>query len=288
MNELPIDRQAELRWQDARESEMAPWTGTHGSPVRSSSGHPAPTATRRRPTPGERAGATVETWHVNRLIESPGELDRFPDPDDSRAASPTATTWAPAGSWPPGSGPCWARRLRRFHDRGGLVLGICNGFQVLVRSGLLPGGPDRPAPRRWLTTIRADSRPAGCGSCPGRASRRSCRSPGPIELPVAHGEGRVRRDPSRGRLRRSTAQVRSFFSIPTATGQPTQDYPANPNGSAAAVAGVCDPTGRIFGLMPHPERFIDPVHHPRWTRQRDGLAAEGDGLRIFKSAVLAF
>jgi phosphoribosylformylglycinamidine (FGAM) synthase-like amidotransferase family enzyme len=70
-----------------------------------------------------------------------------------------------------------------------------------------------------------------------------------------------------------------------AAGNPTQAYPENPNGSPGAVAGVCDPTGRIFGLMPHPERHVDPLHHPRWTRR--GVAKEGDGLRIFRNAVEA-
>jgi phosphoribosylformylglycinamidine synthase len=68
-------------------------------------------------------------------------------------------------------------------------------------------------------------------------------------------------------------------------GRPTEAYPANPNGSPGGVAGACDPTGRIFGLMPHPERFVDPLHHPRWTRrERNGT---GDGLRIFQNAVAA-
>ena len=73
--------------------------------------------------------------------------------------------------------------------------------------------------------------------------------------------------------------------MPTLDGKPTASYPANPNGSPGAVAGLCDPTGRIFGLMPHPERHVDPLHHPRWTRL--GLDREGDGLRIFRNAVRA-
>ncbi len=67
--------------------------------------------------------------------------------------------------------------------------------------------------------------------------------------------------------------------------QPTQTYPANPNGSLNAIAGLCDSTGRIFGLMPHPDRYFDPLCHPRWTRR--GLSAEGDGLRIFRNGVNA-
>ena len=69
------------------------------------------------------------------------------------------------------------------------------------------------------------------------------------------------------------------------SGRPTDDYPANPNGSVRAVAGLCDPTGRIFGLMPHPERFIEPWHHPRWTRRRGPLPTHGEGMAIFASAV---
>ncbi len=68
-------------------------------------------------------------------------------------------------------------------------------------------------------------------------------------------------------------------------GRPTQAYPENPNGSPAAVAGVCDPSGRIFGLMPHPERFIDPWQHPRWTRRGVKPGESGDGLAIFANAV---
>jgi phosphoribosylformylglycinamidine synthase len=70
-----------------------------------------------------------------------------------------------------------------------------------------------------------------------------------------------------------------------ADGRATMEYPANPNGSAGAVAGLCDATGRIFGLMPHPERFVEPWHHPRWTRRGLSAKERGDGLRIFTSAV---
>jgi len=68
-------------------------------------------------------------------------------------------------------------------------------------------------------------------------------------------------------------------------GRPTTTYPSNPNGSVGALAGLCDPSGRIFGLMPHPERFIDPIHHPRWTRRGVALDQPGDGFRIFRNAV---
>jgi phosphoribosylformylglycinamidine synthase len=152
---------------------------------------------------------------------------------------------------------------------------------VLVRAGLLPSaGADCPitlAPNdsgrfedRW---VRLLPRP---GVTPFITFTDS------IELPVAHGEGRVApADPTQVQKLEANSQIVLQYADPQ--DQPTQEYPANPNGSAAAIAGACDPTGRIFGLMPHPERHIDPWHHPRWTRRAQN--GEGDGLRIFRGAV---
>jgi phosphoribosylformylglycinamidine synthase len=231
----------------------------------------------------ERTGADVETWHIGRLLESPGALDRFQIltipggfsyGDDLGAGRILAIR----------IGTVLGDALRRFHDRGGLILGICNGFQVLVRAGLLPGGPSPGA----ATLARNDSgrfeaRWIRLSPRPGRSPFVAFRDP--IELPVAHGEGRlVMAEPSAlTGLQESGQIVLSYVDL---HGRPTQEYPANPNGSAAAAAGVCDPTGRILGLMPHPERFIDPWHHPRWTRRGDRrLPGGGDGLRIFSGAV---
>ena len=233
----------------------------------------------------ERAGADAEIRHVNQVIASPGELERFQIltipggfsyGDDLGAGRILAARL----------GNVLSEALRRFRDRGGLVLGICNGFQVLVRSGLLPGGPDGcPVTLAPNESGRFEARWVRLLPRPGLSP--FVTFSGPIELPVAHGEGRFAATrPVYAQTLLASGQV--VLQYTGLGGQPTQEYPANPNGSARAVAGVCDPTGRIFGLMPHPERFVDPVHHPRWTRQRDGLAAEGDGLRIFKSAVLAF
>ena len=228
------------------------------------------------------AGAEAETWHVGRVLESPGGLDSFQIltlpggfsyGDDLGSGKILATRLATVLGDP----------LRRFLDRGGLVLGICNGFQVLVKAGLLPGTPGvgpgtltfndsghfesrwvRLVPTSRLTPFLADDEP--------------------IELPVAHGEGKfVLAEP--GALARLEAAGQVVLRYADGQGRPTADYPANPNGSGGAVAGLCDPTGRVFGLMPHPERFVDPLHHPRWTRR--GLGGEGDGLRIFRNAVRA-
>ncbi len=227
------------------------------------------------------AGAAVETWHIGRVLEKPEALDRFAIltipggfsyGDDLGAGRIMATKLHALGD-----------ALERFRDRGGLLLGICNGFQVLVRTGLLPGGARSEA----ATLTRNDSGHfesrwvrlgPTAGRCPFLADEE------PIELPVAHGEGKflLARDDALTDLERGGQIVLRYID---AEGRPTQSYPANPNGSAAAVAGLCDLTGRVFGLMPHPERHIAPWHHPRWTRR--GLGAEGDGLRFFRNALRA-
>src|SRR5262249_37600530 len=206
------------------------------------------------------AGAEVETWHIGRIIEEPGALDRFQVLTIPGGFSFGADL---------GAGRILAVRLGtalgdallRFRDRGGLTLGICNGFQVLVKAGLLPGDP-KLGPS---TIARNDS-----GHFEGRWVRllpRPGRTPfladaAPMELPVAHGQGNLlAADP--GALAASGQVVLRYVDE---SDKPTQDYPANPNGSLDAVAGLCDPSGRIFGLMPHPERHVDPLHHPRWTR----------------------
>ncbi|OJW13648.1 MAG: phosphoribosylformylglycinamidine synthase I [Planctomycetales bacterium 71-10] len=230
------------------------------------------------------AGARPESWHVGRLLEDPRTLDPFQVltipggfsyGDDLGAGRILATHLAR------GLGDA----LRRFHDRGGMILGICNGFQVLVRCGLLPGGDAAGAATlarndsarfeaRWVTLL---PRP---GVSPFVTFDE------PLDLPVAHGEGRfLTADPKA--LEALDDDGRIVLKYADADLRPTQDYPANPNGSPRAAAGVCDPTGRIFGLMPHPERFVSPLHHPRWTRLGDKLGAEGHGLKVFRGAVAA-
>jgi len=104
-----------------------------------------------------------------------------------------------------------------------------------------------------------------------------------IYLPVAHGEGKfVPKDES---ILKSLWQNRQIvFQYTGANGE--TGYPFNPNGSVDDIAGICDPTGRVLGMMPHPERYMDATNHPRWTRQ--GLAPEGDGVAIFRNAVKYF
>jgi phosphoribosylformylglycinamidine synthase len=177
--------------------------------------------------------------------------------------------------------------LRAFHERGGLIAGICNGFQVLVRCGLLPGGSTR-APAATLThndSGRFEARWVRLLPRPGRSPFVNFDQP--IELPVAHGEGKfVTADPAKSQVLDAAGQI--VLTYADALDRSTMDYPANPNGSVLGAAGICDLSGRIFGLMPHPERFALAIHHPRWTRQTDwDLSAEGQGLQIFRGAVAA-
>jgi len=229
-----------------------------------------------------RAGASVETWHIARLLEDPSILDSFQIltipggfsyGDDLGAGRIFATRL----------GTVLGDALRRFHERDGLILGICNGFQILVRAGLLPGGPE--AVTATLTqndSGRFESRWVKLQPTPGLSP--FLVDAEPIELPVAHGEGKfLLADPSALQQLEDGGQV--LLRYLDDDHQPTQEYPANPNGSLGAVAGLCDPTGRIFGLMPHPERFLEGYHHPRWTRRETGPLSVGDGFRVFANAV---
>ncbi|MGE0760637.1 MAG: phosphoribosylformylglycinamidine synthase I [Pirellulaceae bacterium] len=180
--------------------------------------------------------------------------------------------------------------LRTFQDQGKLVLGICNGFQVLIKAGvLLPDDTQgEPATLTWNASGRFQCRWVRLCTTGSRCV--FLRGIEYMYLPIAHAEGKfVARDEAilqdlnrRGQLAlRYQAADRS-----TSGSDETLPFPCNPNGSAANVAGICDESGRVFGLMPHPERHIDATQHPRWTR---GEASDpGDGLRVFQNAVAYF
>ena len=167
-----------------------------------------------------------------------------------------------------------AEPLNRFVEAGKLVLGVCNGFQVLIKSGLLPWGradaatANRDATLAWndcgsfvdrWIRLRADS--AKCVFLPKGEE---------LALPIAHGEGKF--------VPRDSAVLDRLRGDDQAAVRYVGD---NPNGSLDDIAGICDPTGRIFGLMPHPERFVDVTQHPQWTR---GGVSRADGLVVFQRA----
>lgn len=188
-------------------------------------------------------------------------------------------------------------RLARFVDDGGLVLGICNGFQTIVKLGLLPALDRRPgqglAPQQ-ATLVHNDRlgyRDAWVRlhidpQSPCVFTRGSTGVPLPV--PSRHGEGKLVLADAAMR-----ARVEADHLVPVryvdADGRPTEVWPDNPNGSAGGMAGLCDATGRVFGLMPHPEAYLYPENHPRWIAQRDQgrLPAVGHGLGILVNGVRA-
>lgn len=176
-------------------------------------------------------------------------------------------------------------KLRAFVERGGLVIGICNGFQVLVKTGLLPGAAFNLAQERVATLTFNDSHKFECRWVKLKAADNTVcvfAKPGEeIEVPVAHGEGKfVCRTPEVLEDLRQNGQV-VYRYVARDGGEPS--YPEDPNGSDDHIAGICDRSGRVFGLMPHPERHVFAYQHPRATREeRQG---EGEGIRLFQRAV---
>lgn len=184
-----------------------------------------------------------------------------------------------------------AEELRAFVERGGLVIGICNGFQVLCKLGLLPlFDPFGPETQQLVTLTDNDSgvfrndwvRLVVNPDSPCIFTRGLDR----LELPIRHGEGKflTANDTVLERLR---AQNQIVYQYADENWAPTMQFPDNPNGSVDAIAGICDPSGRIFGSMPHPEAYILPEHHPQAPR----LHALGQplpdpmGLAIFNNII---
>lgn len=241
------------------------------------------------------AGASPVLTHINEFVESPSMLSDF-----SIVTIPGGFSYGDDI----GAGTILAQRilmtladpLRDFVEHGGGILGICNGFQVLVKMGLLPGAPfgrdqvtvtyndSARFEARWVRLEVATDRcpyltPGECTPSP-----TTCANPTAhklIELPVEHAEGRVvtaSMEIARRLLDEGHVAVRYVDQ-----GGNHDQYPANPNGSVIGIAGLCDVTGRVFGLMPHPDRHFDRTQHPTWTLRSTNDVP--DGLRIFQNAV---
>ncbi len=178
------------------------------------------------------------------------------------------------------------QQLIDFIQNGKLILGVCNGFQLMIKLGLLPAfGGDYSTQTvtltfndsgrfedRWVYLKVNEDSP--CVFTTGLEG---------IYLPVRHGEGKiVTRDTAILERLHTNNQIALQYSDKTYE-KAVMDYPDNPNGSMDAVAGICDESGRIFGLMPHPEAYLHYTNHPRWTRE--ALPEDGAGLSIFRNAV---
>jgi phosphoribosylformylglycinamidine synthase len=205
----------------------------------------------------------------------------FLDGDDLGAAQAAAVRWRHAKTQ---AGQSLLDQLKAFFEAGGLILGICNGFQLLVKLGLLPalGGAyfARQVSLAHNDSARFEDRWVTLAANP-KSPCVFTRGIDQLDLPVRHGEGKlVPMEPAILDELVAAGAVALTYADP-ATGKPTMDYPDNPNGSPLAIAGLTDPSGRILGLMPHPEAFNHPTNHPGYTRgERPTL-----GTVLFENAV---
>lgn len=237
----------------------------------------------------ELAGAQPDFVHFNDLLEQPKRLHEY-----------SALMFIGGFSYGDHmtSGHVFALRARhrlsadleKFIAEGKLILGVCNGFQIIVKLGLLPG-LDNDYFTQKLSLMQND-----CGMFQNYWVDLRCESLSPcvftqgierMQLPVRHGEGKIF-TLDKNLLGRIEAEkcVACRYADPQ-TGEATQAYPHNPNGSLNAIAGLCDPTGRVFGMMPHPEAYLYPENHPHWDLQKQNgtLPKHGSGLSIFLNAV---
>ncbi|MBD3379179.1 MAG: phosphoribosylformylglycinamidine synthase I [Candidatus Omnitrophica bacterium] len=234
----------------------------------------------------EKAGSVTDLIHINRLIGKKDLLSRY-----HILAIPGGFTYGDDVA----SGKILANELRfslkeqinAFVRGGKLIIGICNGFQVLVKMGLLPGitgslnveatlglNDNGVFTAKWIHLKTAPEK-THCVWAKGL--------PGILDMPIAHAEGKfIPRTGSVLKRLRDNGQIvfRYTDSSGTAAGPPY-----NPNGSVDDIAGICDPTGRILGMMPHPERHITPLHHPNWRRHKGEGDKLGTGMQIFRNGV---
>ncbi|WP_437191265.1 phosphoribosylformylglycinamidine synthase I [Planctomicrobium sp. SH527] len=243
----------------------------------------------------EQSGAQAERVHLFRLLEQPELLAQY-----QIVCIPGGFSYGDDV----GSGVVFAAEIRQrlagamgeFLHRDTLTLGICNGFQVLLKAGVLPGGAagwstvndvEPPATLTWNENGRYTDLWVNLKV----ASTKNVFLKGidTLPCPIAHGEGRiVVRDPSVLEEWRNNGQIALQYvseENPVATDE-MLPFPVNPNGSVANIAGIGDSTGRVLGLMPHPERFLFATQHPQWTRR--GMRGEGAGFQLFRNAVEYF
>lgn len=229
------------------------------------------------------AGARTRTTHINELrsrevnlgdyqiLAIPGGFSYGDDVRSGKILALELTSYL-------------ADQINEFvQRRKGLVLGVCNGFQVLKGTGLVPLGTmgEMQATLSSNESGRFECRQINLKIETGSAWVVAEGMKGPISLPVAHGEGKFFA-PSQT-LQKIEDKKLVVMRYINDFGKPTQEYPANPNGSLNAIAAICDPSGRIMGMMPHPERFVRKTQHPNWRRM---LNLEPQGLQIFEKMIV--
>jgi phosphoribosylformylglycinamidine synthase I len=251
----------------------------------------------------ELVGGSAQRLHLFRLLEQPQLLADF-----QVLCIPGGFSYGDDL----GAGVIFSRQLRgqlndairQFLSGDKLVLGICNGFQTILKAGLLMRrGIENPAESgledkvtlTWNSNGRYTDRWVRLKVTSGNSA--FLRGIDEFDVPIAHAEGRIAvQTPELLETLRDQQQIALCYwseraaELAVAAGDATRigvlPEPENPNGSLANIAGLCDATGRVLGLMPHPERFLFATQHPQWTRK--GLRGEGDGIRIFRNAVTWF
>ncbi|MDD2318734.1 MAG: phosphoribosylformylglycinamidine synthase subunit PurQ [Geobacteraceae bacterium] len=235
----------------------------------------------------------VRIAHISELLYGEVRLDDFHflnltggflDGDDLGSAKAQANRLKYART--SGNGEHLVDQILRFINDGKLILGVCNGFQLMVKMGLLPalGGSylDQSATLTFNDCGRFQDRWVYLKCNPDSPSVFTKGINGGIYLPIRHGEGKflVDSDAVLAKIESLNLSVLKYSDADYAA--PIMDFPLNPNGSTNAIAGLCDESGRLMGLMPHPEAFLHRTNHPRWTRE--SLPEEGDGLILFRNA----
>jgi phosphoribosylformylglycinamidine synthase I len=245
------------------------------------------------------AGADSKRVHINELIATERRSRRMTLDEYQLLVFGGGFSWADDH----GAGVLMASKLKRhlgpklkvFIDEGKLIIGICNGFQTLVNLGLLPGFEYQYGERYVALTYNDSGNFIDCWvnlkvnpASPCVFTRGLTR----MELPVRHGEGKFYAAPHTvKKLLRNNQVVLQYAD--EEGGEAKGRWPFNPNGSLEDIAGICDPSGRIFGLMPHPEAFNDYTNHPDWTRKKEALTRqgksatpeEGEGVKVFRNAI---
>jgi phosphoribosylformylglycinamidine synthase len=237
----------------------------------------------------EAAGGTVDQVHLNELIKESDQLGNY----DILAFIGGFSFGDHLGAGTVFSNRVKAQlgaELREFISHDKLVIGICNGFQTITRLGLVPAIDGTYFKQEAALAQNDQGVFRDCWvnlKCNPDSPCVFTRNIDIVPLPIRHGEGKfIANDANVLNRLVDDNLIAMQYACPD-TGQVATDFPANPNGSQLAIAGICDYTGRIFGLMPHPEAYLSPYNHPHWTRQKiNGVLPEkGLGQQIFENAV---
>ncbi len=187
------------------------------------------------------------------------------------------------------SGRFFIDEIQRFLQKGGHIVGVCNGFQALVKMGLLPnidGNFKQQVSLTYNASGKFEDRWVTCRVNP-ESRNLFLKDIDFIDLPVRHGEGRlvIGDEKIKNKIIQNNLNCLSYVDD---AGKPAAEYPANPNGSELDCAGLTDPTGQILGVMPHPEAYLSLYNHPNWGKKKyenSDISEAGEGLKIFKNLV---